>query len=259
MMIESIGVIGVGEIAHAIVDGLCDGTDAAPQVFLSPRGARIGAELSRRYLNVRVCADNQGVLDAAAVVIIAVRPQDRAEVLAPLDVSPQTTVISVMAGVGMDEVRDLLGHAGPVVRAIPLPAVRQRSSITVTYPAHPVATTLFHRLGGVLVAPEEDVFDVFSALTATLTSHYWYLATLTGWAARQGVEGKDADRYVRGLFQNVAHALADESRTLPQIAASHETPGGTNERIRTIWFDANSAALQDALDALLADLKKRRR
>nr|WP_251092253.1 hypothetical protein [Streptomyces sp. Caat 7-52] len=60
---------------------------------------------------------------------------------------------------------------------------------------------------------------------------------------------------MRGLFQGVGRALGDGTRSLHRIAGDHETPGGTNERIRTTWFDAaNSAALTEALDALLAGL-----
>ncbi|MEW9550302.1 hypothetical protein [Nonomuraea sp. NPDC050783] len=56
-------------------------------------------------------------------------------------------------------------------------------------------------------------------------------------------------------FQGVGRSLGDRTRTLHQLAADHETPGGSNERIRTTWFDpANSAALGKALDDLLADL-----
>ncbi|MFJ6699962.1 hypothetical protein ACIQM4_28435 [Streptomyces sp. NPDC091272] len=51
-------------------------------------------------------------------------------------------------------------------------------------------------------------------------------------------------------------ALGDETRSLHQLAADHETPKGANERIRTTWFDTtNSEALQKALDGLLSDLK----
>jgi pyrroline-5-carboxylate reductase len=34
--VKPIGVIGVGEIGRAIVEGLCDGDDESPEVFLSP-------------------------------------------------------------------------------------------------------------------------------------------------------------------------------------------------------------------------------
>jgi pyrroline-5-carboxylate reductase len=253
--VERIGIIGVGEIGRAIVDGLCDGVEQPPEIHLSPRGSRTAAELSRQYPNVRVCADNQDVVNRSETVLIAVRPQDRSEALAGLQIGGDSVVVSVMAGIGISELRLTLGTDAPLVRAIPLPAVRERRSVTVTCPSPPAVDALFDRLGGALPVPDEAAFNVFSALTATLTSHYWYLATLTDWACRQGVPSKDADRYIRGLFQGVERSLGDEGRSLHQLAGDHETPNGINERLRTTWFDAaNSEALTKALDALLADL-----
>ncbi len=127
----------------------------------------------------------------------------------------------------------------------------------MTCPTHPVVDALFERLGGVLPVADEVAFNVFSTLTGTLTAHYSYLATLTSWAADQGMAPGDADRYVRGLFQGVGRALSDETRSLHQLAADHETPGGNNERVRTTWFGPdNSDALHKALDGLLTHLNR---
>lgn len=252
---KRIGIIGVGEIGRAMVMGLCDEGGESPEVFLSPRGARTAAELSERYEGVRVCADNQEVVDRSEVVMIAVRRQDRHDALAGVRVDADKVVVNVMAGVGNDDLRRTLGTDAPLVRAIPLPAIRERRSVTVLCPAHPAVNSLFEQLGGVLPVADEAAFNVFSALTGTLTAHYWYLATLTSWAVDQGINSDDADRYVRGLFQGVGRALIDETRTLHQLAADHETPNGSNERIRTTWFNpANAEALEKALDDLLADL-----
>ncbi|GAA2206645.1 hypothetical protein GCM10009850_021030 [Nonomuraea monospora] len=251
-----IGIVGVGEIGRAIVTGLCEGDGEAPQVFLSPRGARVAAELAERYESVRVCAGNQDVIDNSDLVIIAVRPHDRHEALAGLRVDDDKIVVNVMGGVANDDVRRTLGTGAPVVRAIPLPAVRERRSVTVTCPSHPVVDALFATLGGALPVADEAAFNVFSALTATLSTHYAYLATLSSWAAGHGMSAADADRYVRGLFEGVGRSLGDESRSLEQLAADHETPKGLNERVRTTWFDqAGSDSLRATLDALLADLK----
>ncbi|MBB4783955.1 NAD(P)-binding domain-containing protein [Streptomyces rapamycinicus] len=252
---ERIGIIGVGEIGRAIVMGLRHGGDELPEVFLSPRGADTAAELSERYEGVRVCADNQAVVDRSEVVIIAVRRQDRHDALAGVRVDDDKIVVNVMAGVGNDDLRQTLATGAPLTRAIPLPAIRERRSVTVVYPSHPRVNSFFERLGGALPVADEAAFNVFSALTGTLTTHYWYLATLTSWAAGHGIASEDADRYVRSLFQGVGRALSDNSRSLHQLAADHETPGGNNERIRTTWFDpASSEALTSALDALLRDL-----
>ncbi|WP_369368596.1 NAD(P)-binding domain-containing protein [Streptomyces sp. CG4] len=253
---KRIGIIGVGEIGRAIVMGLRHGGGTSPEVFLSPRGARTAAELSERYEGVQVCADNQEVVDRSELVVIAVRRQDRHEALAGLKVDDDKIVIHVMAGVATDDLRQTLATGAPVVRAIPLPAIRERRSVTVTHPSHPEVNSLFEELGGALPVADEAAFNVFSALTGTLTAHYTYLATLTSWAAGQGIASDDADRYVRSLFQGVGRALSDETRSLHQLAADHETPGGNNERIRTTWFDpANAEALKKALDGLLDDLK----
>ncbi|TYB69180.1 pyrroline-5-carboxylate reductase [Nonomuraea sp. PA05] len=251
-----IGIVGVGEIGRAIVTGLCEGDGEAPEVLLSPRGARVAAELAERYESVRVCAGNQDVITGSDLVIIAVRPHDRHEALAGLRVDDDKIVVNVMGGVANDDVRRALGTGAPVVRAIPLPAVRDRRSVTVTCPSHPVVDALFASLGGALPVADEAAFNVFSALTATLSTHYAYLATLSSWAAGHGMAAADADRYVRGLFEGVGRSLSDGSRSLRQLAADHETPKGLNERVRTTWFDqAGSDSLRATLDALLADLK----
>ncbi|MEU6678953.1 NAD(P)-binding domain-containing protein [Streptomyces sp. NPDC046925] len=255
---KRIGVIGVGEIGRAVVTGLYDGDGERPEVFLSPRGARAAAELSARHEHVQVCADNQEVVDRSEVVVVAVRAADRHAALAGLRVDAAKVVVNVMSGVANDDLRRLLATDAALVRAIPLPAIRERRSVTVTYPSHPVTDALFEHLGGAQPVADEDAFDVFSALTGTLTTHYAYLAELTTWAADQGIPAGDADRYIRGLFQGVGRALGDETRSLHQLAADHETPKGNNERIRTTWFDpANSRALHQALDGLLADLRRR--
>lgn len=257
---KRIGIIGVGEIGRAIVMGLRDGGESSPEVFLSPRGARTAAELSERYEGVEVCADNQDVVDRSDVVIIAVRRQDQQEALADLKADGDKIVVDVMAGVSIDDMRRTLATDAPIVRAIPLPAIRERRSITVTCPSHPVVDSLFEHLGGVLSVADEAAFDVLSALTGTLTTHYGYLATLTSWATGHGIASDDAESYVRSLFQGVGRSLSDETRSLRELAADHETPGGSNERIRTTWFDeANSAALGKVLDGLLADLASGRR
>jgi pyrroline-5-carboxylate reductase len=119
--------------------------------------------------------------------------------------------------------------------------------------------SLFERLGWALPVADETAFNVLSAVTGTLTTHYSYLATLTSWAVGHGIAPDHADSYVRSLFQGVGRALDDQDRSLRQLAADHETPKGNNERIRTTWFTpANSEALTTALDDLLAVLEGQR-
>jgi pyrroline-5-carboxylate reductase len=257
--VERIGFIGVGEISKAMVEGLCDGAEEAPQISLSPRNAGTAAELAERFPNAVVRKDNQEVVDHSDVVLIALRHADRHDALAGLRISADKTIVNVIPGVAADELRRILATEAPIVAAIPLPTVRERASVTVIYPAHPVAEAFFGRLGGAQPVPDEAAYNVLSAVSSTVSTYLAYLGALADWAIRNGVPQEAADRYVRSLFQGVNRSLGEESKALQAIASEHETPGGSNERLRTTWFDAaNIEALDAALDGLFAHLEKPR-
>jgi len=66
--VTTYGVLGVGSIATAIVNGLCDGVVEPPKIVLSPRNAERAAELVGRLPSVRLATDNQQVVDDSDVV-----------------------------------------------------------------------------------------------------------------------------------------------------------------------------------------------
>ncbi len=93
----TIGILGTGSLAAAIVRGLCEGVDDAPPILLSPRGERTSARLAAAYPGVTVAADNQAVVDGADTVLVCLR-QDDAGLLGDLTWRPEQTVVSAVAG-----------------------------------------------------------------------------------------------------------------------------------------------------------------
>ncbi len=255
----SVGFIGVGEIASAIVEGLFGGEGAPPDVYLSPRGADSVAALARRHPEVRVCRDNQSVADAAELVVLAVRPESVDEALSEIRLAPGSVLVSAVAGVSHDMLDSRLGGDVTIVRAIPLPAVRHRAGITATLPAHPDVTTLFNALGGALEMTDPRAFAALSAASATISAHLHYLHCVADWVATQGVPPAEADGYVRSMFAGVGHSMAGQDATLAELVIAHETRGGLNEQLREAWFDPpTQAALVAALDAVLSRVTRPR-
>jgi pyrroline-5-carboxylate reductase len=253
-----VGIIGVGEIAGAIVEGLCDDPELAPRVWLSPRGVATSGALARRYPGVRVCADNQEVADHASVLLITVRPDHLHAALSEVRVPPECLVISAVAGVDHAELHRLLGPDLTIVRSIPLPAVRRRECVTAIHPGHPVVAEIFDRLGGALEVVDGDAFAALSAATGTISAYLRFLALVADWTGRQGIDPVQADSYVRSLFAGLGGALSDTSRSLSDLTTDHETPGGLNEQLRLTWLDPdNAAALDAALDGLLQRVRGR--
>ena len=223
------GVLGVGAIGAAIVTGLCENVDDAPQVLLSPRNAGIAAGLTQRFATVDVAEDNQAVVDGAPVVIVCVRPQVAHTVLAELRFPADRVVISAMAGVPVTTLQRLVAPATEVARVIPLPSVARRDGITPVHPPNAAATALFNRLGETAELADVKAFEAFSASTATIAAHFAYLNTIAAWLESQEIPAPAATRYVASMFAGLAEATRSGER-FEQLAREHATPGGINEQ-----------------------------
>ena len=71
-MTSKLGFIGAGHLASYTIAGLRRAGDQR-DIILSPRNAEKAQQLSSQY-DCRVAASNQAVVDAADIVILAVRP-----------------------------------------------------------------------------------------------------------------------------------------------------------------------------------------
>lgn len=250
------GFVGAGEITAAIVEGLSAHTAEPPAIHLSPRGRAVGQELAGRFANVRVCASNQEVLDHADTIVLAVRPPMAREVLEALSFQPRHVLVSAMAGVPLEHLRDWAPAAGQLTRVIPLPQAASGHSLTALYPDNPVARGLFESVGTVVVPDEEASFDAFSAVTATFAAHLDYLATIATWLSEQGVDNAAATAYTTHIFGQLGQSLLDHGGALPALTEKHMTPGGNNEQFLADLRGAGvPGTVRHALDRILTRLR----
>ncbi|WP_426937265.1 NAD(P)-binding domain-containing protein [Brevibacterium sp. LE-L] len=258
---STIGFIGVGEIASAMVEGLSAGTAAEDgdgqgnrlRFVLSPRSAGRARHLADTIEAAEVAESNQDVVDRSDLIVLAVLPQQAADVLGSLDVPAEKTVVSAVAGMPTDELSALLAHGPAIVRIIPLPAVRERKGVTAMFPADRDVEALLDLLGGSVTADDETKFSTLSAVTATMSAHFAFLQTITAWLVDQGWDQSDADHFIRGQFVGLGTTLAETTEPIADLVAAHETPGGLNEQVNRDWMDeTNRANLASALDGVFA-------
>jgi pyrroline-5-carboxylate reductase len=252
-----LGIVGVGAIAEAMVIGICEGEDASPAIVLSPRNAERASRLAERYASVQVADSNQSVVDRADIVLLCVRPHDASAVLADLTFRAEQVVISVMAGIPIDDLRPEVTPAEVIVRAIPLPAVARRRGLTAIHPPNEVARGIFEPLGGVIVPDDERAFDSLSASSATIAAHLAYLDTISRWLVDRGIREADATRYVAAMFGALSETLPDsQSIDLSALADDFATPGGFNEQFLAALRDAGTYdSVEDALDGVARRLE----
>lgn len=251
-----LGFIGCGVITAAIVTGLRLAGFADP-ITLSPRNEKIAADLAARLPGVRAARDNQAVIDAADIVVIAVRPQIVTDVLPALRFRSDQQVVSLVATVSLDYLRAATAPAAQVTRAVPLPSVARRQCPIPIFPPNPAVKSLFDNVGMSIELDDESEFDVFTAATATMGSYFTFAGTLSTWMAREGVVADKAHRYVSEMLRGLAGAPdAAPDASFMTLAEDHQTRGGINEQVvRSLTGKGAFVALDQALDAVLKRLR----
>jgi pyrroline-5-carboxylate reductase len=249
---DTIGFIGTGRIAGAVVEGLLRAADQSPGIVVSPRNAARAAALAAAFPAVSVAPGNQAVVDASRVVFLCVRPQVAVEVLAPLRFTSGHTVISLIP-MPADVLRPCVAPAGRFVRALPLPACARGLGAVPFWPAEAPVQDLLSRLGRPLPLASEHDFSVLWAATALISPFYTLLETAQGWAAANGAAPDTASDYIAGMFHALAAvALEGPPDRFGHLAAEAATPGGLNEQaLGMITAGGAYRHVREALDAIL--------
>lgn len=249
-----LGFVGTGTITAHIVRGLKASPLAEWEVILSPRNADVAAGLAV-LPGVRVAADNQAVVDAADLVVLAVRPQDAEAVLRALVIPADRRVISLVAGLPIATVQDWTG-AAQVARAIPLPFTEARRDAIPVHPPHPWAMEVFAALGQALPVETIEAFDVYATASALMATFFGLAGTALDWSVAEGLPPADARAYLSRLFANLGQVLVDSPHSLDRLRVDHSTPGGLNEQVWLRFSDAGGPqALTGGLDSVLRRIR----
>ena len=128
----SLAILGGGNLGQALARGwVRSGTLRADQIHVTRRRADGLEELAGEGFPVGT--DNRAAIQGAGTVLIAVQPQQVADLLDEIrdDLDPgRHTVISVVSGVAVAQLREMIPAPIPVVRAMPNTAVSIGESMT---------------------------------------------------------------------------------------------------------------------------------
>ena len=246
-----LGFIGTGTITAHMVRGLKTSALADWPVVLSPRNAATAAELAQ-LPGVSIAVDSQSVVDAADLLILAVRPQIAEAVLRPLRYRAGQKTLSLIAGLRAETCAGWTGQSG-LVRAIPLPFVADHACVTPIFPDDPSIAQIFAALGQCLPCASLHEYDTYAAASALMGSYFGVLEAAQGWMQAEGVHPNAASAYLRGLFGNLGDVAQASPADLADLRAAHSTKGGLNELVFERFRDkggltALSQALTCALD-----------
>ncbi len=159
---KKIAIIGAGNMGGAIARGLLkSGSVQAEDIFVSDRKESILDEM--RSLKVQISTDNVDAVRRADVVIIAVKPYHIESVVDEIkqELTPDKIFISIVAGVGIEELGKMAGKEIPIFRVMPNTAIALQESLTCisangyTEKFRGYVKELFDKLGKTVEIPEE--------------------------------------------------------------------------------------------------------
>ena len=176
MSINSITIIGGGNLGKAIAEGLITSAIVKPKQITVTR-RNISALDALKKLGVAVSSDNKAAVKNADVIFLCVKPFQAKEIAKEIskNLGTKQIVISVISGVSIEELQQSLAKNSIIFRAMPNTAISIKQSMTcISYKNATVAQiktveNLFNALGKVITI-DEKLMDASTILGACGTA-----------------------------------------------------------------------------------------
>jgi pyrroline-5-carboxylate reductase len=238
----TLGFVGTGTLAEAVIRGLQQTEARAHRFLLSPRSEAKSRALAEAYDNTTRAESNAAVVAQSDIVLLGVLPK-QIGTLGDLPFRADQIVVSFLAGVSLERLRTHVAPATRVVRMIPLPCIEYGKGPILMTPPDPGIEVLFAPLGDLVISEAESDLDTISIASGLMSSHFQMQNTIIDWLRARGVSEARSSGLVRSLFIGLGElALRDEQRGGSLPPEHYETRGGLNETARAYlnqagWYD----------------------
>jgi pyrroline-5-carboxylate reductase len=256
-----VAVLGAGTIGEALISGLLSGGWRNPDEIVATGRREARIEELREKLGVEATLSNADAVAGAALIVIAVKPQDFDVLLDEIAtaVTPEQTVLSVAAAIPTSAIETKLAKGVPVVRAMPnAPATIHEGIAGMCAGAHTgeanlaLAEDALSHLGAVVRVPE----PYMDAVTAVSGSGPAYFALLSEAMIEAGILlglGRDVStQLVIQTMLGTAKLLRDREMHPVELRERVTSPGGTTIRaVRELEQAGVRAAFLNAIQAAM--------
>jgi pyrroline-5-carboxylate reductase len=262
---KTIGFIGGGNMAEALIRGLLAGGVPAADLLVAEPFAERRAFLADRY-GIGVSTENGAAAAKSDIIVLAVKPQIAPSVLAEIGgaVTPEKLLISIMAGIRTEAIEAAFPTGTRVVRVMPnTPALilDAASAIASGSAATSEDLSLVRRvfeLVGKAWLVEEKLLDAVTGLSGSGPA---YVLTFIEALSDAGVKNGLSRDVAAGLAAQTVFGTAKlllETREHPAVLREKVTsPGGTTiAGLHVLEQDGFRGTVINAVDAATARSKE---
>lgn len=237
-MQERVGFLGGGHMGRALIAALIRDGSSPAQIAVADPVAEVRAALVADF-GIRACNDNLELVQHSDILVLAVKPQDMAAVLAPLRAAlaqRRPLLISVAAGLAVADLARMVGTDLPIVRSMPnRPALVGAGATGLFAPTtldgalRQRAERILGAAGAVVWVDDEALIDVVTAVSGSGPAYFFLLAeTLVAAAVAQGLPPAAAQQLAAATLYG-AGVMAGADSDVAAMRRAVTSKGGTTE------------------------------
>jgi pyrroline-5-carboxylate reductase len=256
-----LGIIGAGNMAEAIVRGVVRAKLFAPEQVIAADVSAQRRELFGGELKVCAVEANADVARQARVLLLSVKPQQMAAVLAPLGgvIDAGTLIISIAAGISSAFIEKHLGGSKTwrVIRSMPnTPMLVGEGMVGIARGQHATLADLalarrIFESAATVVEVNEDKIDAVTALSGSGPAYFFYLVEqMVKAGVALGLTPRQAHLLATHTALGAAKMLTTSADSPQELRRKVTSPGGTTEAAITHMENQNvGASIVEAVNA----------
>ena len=260
MNTQKIGFIGGGNMASSLISGLIASGHSPQDLWVSDVN-QDALKVLAENLNVNTSTNNDDIINAVDVVVLAVKPQILSTVAKKATASiqqKQPLVVSIAAGISQQSLSQWLGNNIAIVRCMPntpalvlTGATALHANAQVTAEQHDLAENIMRSVGIALWVNDESELDVVTAVSGSGPAYYFLLMEAMEKAAiEMGMNEVTARLLVQQTALGAAKIALESSESPEQLRKRVTSPGGaTQQALETFEEGGFTALVSKALHA----------
>jgi len=228
-----IAFIGGGVMGEVMLSAILDKGLTTPQaIWVSDIKETRRQHLEQGY-GVATMSNNRLVAEKSEVVVLAIKPQNLAEVMAEIKLKPTQLVLSIITGARINTLCLGLNHSS-VVRVMPNTPAQIGEGISVWTATAEVteqqkgwATSILSAMGKQVYVDDEKYIDMATAVSGSAPAYFFlFVESLVEAAVHIGLPREMAQELVLPTLLGSGHLIQKSGKSPAELQGMVTTPGG---------------------------------
>ncbi|MEE0761932.1 MAG: pyrroline-5-carboxylate reductase [Acutalibacteraceae bacterium] len=253
------GFIGAGNMATAIIKGLVGNSVVEPDKICVCDVDMDKAQNLSTEIGIEVVSEAEKLAEMCHIIVLAVKPQNYAEVLEQIKgtMTEEKVIVSIAAGISINYVREQLGMKCPVVRVMPNTPLLLGKGATAICPSENVSTrdfgivkSMFSLNGTAEVVEEKHMNSIISVNGSSPAYIYMFAKAVVEYAKSQGIDENTALKLFCATLEGSAAMLMESGDDPDTLIGKVCSKGGTTiEAVNKLNENNFCETIKEAMDA----------